>query len=354
MRHPLLKLFFIFILTSCSLYAKALYEHSKAEANTDCASCHDMQEGKEFFHAPVKAGSCSSCHNVFSKKKNLLRVDNIMDICIMCHSDKRRVVEADINVHPPVKQNCINCHDPHAGEHKFRLKADRKKDICLGCHTEKKAWIESVSNKHGAINLENGGCIACHDPHGTSRPKMIKADGTKDLCLKCHNKSLKRDEDGVRLQNIGKHLEKNKKWHGPIIVGECTGCHNPHGSNNHRMLKAPYPKTTGKEKFSRDKYVCFKCHQVEKFTDVKTTTQTNFRKGTKNLHTVHVKTSSITCGTCHDFHGIKKQLPLIKDKGVFFGTKFPLRFIKNPTGGSCNPICHAKRSYDRGSTAPTQ
>lgn len=352
MKHSLLLIFLLTLLSSNSFAAQnSVYAHSNQEAQAKCSSCHEMSEGKKFFHKPVQADSCASCHNVFAESKNLLRTDDILDICIMCHSDKRRTVESDEYAHPPVKQDCTNCHDPHAGEHQFRLKADRKRDICLTCHSEKKAWIDSVKNKHGAINLDTGGCIACHDPHGTGQPKMLKAEGTKDLCLKCHNKSLKRDEDGKMLLNIGEHLENNKKWHGPIIAGECTGCHNPHGSNNHRMLKRPFPTKT-RTAFKEDGYVCFKCHDLEKVTQKSTTTFTNFRKGSKNLHTIHVKNSSIVCNTCHDLHGVDREIPLVKRDTTFVGTKFNLRYIKTPDGGSCNPICHAKREYKRGSTQP--
>lgn len=353
MKISIFKLFILGLLSTQILMAKPVYEHSKEEARQTCADCHEMREGNEYFHKPVMGGSCNSCHNVFNKTKDLLRTKDILDICIMCHSDKRRVVEGDKHAHPPVKNNCTFCHDPHSGKHQFRLKADRKRDICLTCHTDKKEWIANSKNKHGAINLENGGCIACHDPHGTGQPQMIKAKmGTKDACLKCHNKSLIRDEDGAKLLSIGDHLDENKKWHGPIVVGECTGCHNPHGSNNHRMLKRPYPSSTNRMKFSPDKYVCFKCHQTEKITAVKTTTETNFRKGKRNLHRIHVKDSSITCGTCHDFHGVKREIPLVKNNTTFVGTKFKLRYEKAEFGGSCNPICHARRHYERSDQIP--
>lgn len=347
MRHILFAIFFINIL---SINAQATenqssqYKHPRESFAKKCNECHEMREGKEYFHRPVKQGSCGGCHTVPSSSKNKLRTQDIVAICITCHSSKERLIRRDNNIHPPVKQACTHCHDPHAGEHQFRLKADRKKDICLSCHTEKKAWIQSVKNRHGAI--EEGGCIACHDPHGTDKPKMLKNQNTRELCLSCHSTKKKRDEDGKTLMSIGDHLLVNKKWHGPIIVGECTGCHNPHGSNNHRMLKHPYP-TTSTTKFAPEKYLCFQCHQTQKITEKFTTTETNFRKGKKNLHYIHVDKSSITCGTCHDFHGVRKNIPLIKDKTTYVGTKFPLRFIKKAEGGSCNPICHKRRDYVR-------
>ncbi|QOY55812.1 hypothetical protein HUE87_06195 [Candidatus Sulfurimonas marisnigri] len=325
-----------------------VYKHSKEELKNKCDTCHDMREGNKYFHMPVKIGTCTACHNVNTDTKDLLRIKESPEMCILCHSAKRATYYKDKYQHPAIKQKgCTGCHDPHSGERKFRLKHDKRKDLCLSCHTEKKEWISSVKNKHGAIFLEDGGCFFCHDPHGTNRPKMLKAPTSKDLCLSCHNKPLKRDEDGKMLLNMKEHLDNNSKWHGPIITGNCVGCHNPHGSNNHRMLKGPYPSKSI-AKFKPESYFCFICHDSEKITQASTTTFTNFRRNDKNLHTIHVKKSSIVCGTCHEFHAVKKQIPLLKEKTTFAGTKFSLNYIKNIDGGSCNPICHNKREYKRG------
>ncbi len=331
-----------------------------------CLSCHNkklkrdedgktIKNMKRFFdkskvlHSPIKQGDCAGCHNPHgSNNYRMLKESSTAKLCVSCHKNKKKFIKKSTkNVHPPVKKNCAACHDPHAGQNKERLKADKRKALCLTCHKEKKEWIKNVKNKHGAIDLKNGGCIACHDPHYTGKPKMIKGKTVRDLCLTCHNKVLIRDEDGKKLQNIKKHLKENGRWHGPIKQGDCAGCHNPHGSDYHRMLKGPFP-TKSIIPFKPESYVCFNCHQEEKITERKTTTQTNFRINEKNLHTIHVKDRSIVCTTCHDVHGAKKPNPLIKEKTQFSGTEFRLRYIKTPDGGSCNPICHNKKEYGKG------
>ena len=231
----------LILINSSFLHAevkKMKHKHVKDDVQK-CINCHDMGKGRKYFHMPVRINSCSTCHNIFSRKDKLLRIKNSPELCIICHAGKRAIIRQDKNVHPSVKQACTGCHDPHSGDRRFRLKHDKRKDLCLSCHTEKKEWISTVKNQHGAIFLEDGGCFYCHDPHGTTRPKMLRVDTTKELCLSCHNKPIKRQEDGVMLPNMAKHLEENAKWHGPIIAGECIGCHNPHGSNKRRMLKGP-------------------------------------------------------------------------------------------------------------------
>ncbi len=337
-----------FILIYINTINAVEFSHPPYDKTKSCKECHDMGKGKKFVHGPVKSGACTSCHSINkSKSPSLLRAVSVSKMCTLCHYKKAIVIRNDKHVHPPVKKDCTGCHDPHAGDFKFRLKADSKKDLCLTCHVEKKEQITSVKNQHGAIDAENGGCVACHDPHGTGKPKMIKADNVKDLCIKCHNQTLTRDEDGKKLLNIGKHLKENPDWHGPILAGDCAACHNPHGTNYHRMLKQPFPEKFYTS-FDPKKYICFQCHEIEKFTDQFTTTSTNFRNGDKNIHFVHVnREKGITCRACHDFHATKDYPHHIAKTTSFGISKLPLRYIETPNGGSCAPVCHVRRGYDR-------
>lgn len=348
MKHTILIIFLIISSACLNANTNNIHKHADGDINK-CTECHDMKKNKKYFHLPVKAGSCKNCHSFYNNNKKLLMAENTPKLCTMCHSAKEQLIQENKNVHPAIKINCTGCHDPHSGDRQYRLKADKRVDLCLTCHTEKKEWIKNVKNKHGAIDLKNGGCFGCHDPHGTTRPKMLRADSTKELCLSCHNKALKRDEDGMMLLNMDEHLKNNDKWHGPIIAGDCTGCHNPHGSDNLRMLRGKYPEKSI-EKFKSESYVCFNCHDSEKITQKFTTTFTNFRNKNKNLHTIHVKNSSIVCGTCHEFHAVKEDIPLLKQKTNFGRAKFNLKYIKLDDGGSCSPICHQKREYRRGPT----
>jgi predicted CXXCH cytochrome family protein len=58
-----------------------------------------------------------------------------------------------------------------------------------------------------------------------------------DLCFSCHKKT--------------KFL--NKEVHAPVASGNCTGCHNPHGSAFEMILAREYPE------------LCYACHSKEKF-----------------------------------------------------------------------------------------
>ena len=74
-------------------------------------------------------------------------------------------------------------------------------------------------------------CASCHNPHDGTRPKMIKADFTNELCLQCHT------------EKRGPFL-----WEHAPVRENCLNCHNPHGSNHDKLLVAKQP------------FLCQRCH----------------------------------------------------------------------------------------------
>ena len=312
-----------------------------------CAMCHEAKDNKKFIHGPVAAGACTACHDPHqSDNAKLLVTSSINELCTSCHQAKDKFLRETTNIHPPVADQCTNCHDPHTEDHLYQLKADGKKDLCVMCHVDKEVWINTVTDKHGALDRPRK-CLECHDPHGSEHPKFLVKQNSKDLCLSCHNETLVTDETGYKLQNIQKHLDKNPDWHGPILWGDCASCHNPHGSNNLRMLNKPFPRTFY-EKFDENNYICFQCHEKEKIQDEFTKDMTNFRNGESNMHFVHVnKDKGRSCRACHDFHATKEYPHHLRKKTKFGRINFPIRFIETENGGSCAPACHARRHYDR-------
>jgi len=331
---------------ACHTEKNGKFGELKIEGADLCFKCHDNYDKNDFIHGPVGAGACLLCHSPHeSENPKLLNYSNINELCTTCHIDKDAMLKSGENIHPPVKESCINCHDPHAEKHKFQLKADKQKDLCLTCHTDKKQRVTNSKNKHGAIEMGDK-CLGCHDPHSSPNLKLLKEKNSKTLCLTCHSTSLPRDEDGKKLLNMGVHLANNPDAHGPIMWGDCAACHDPHGSNNLRILKKPFPEKSS-AKFTSDGYICFECHEPKKITEKFTKEFTEFRNGNKNTHYLHVNQKRISCKVCHDYHASKDLPHHIKDETTFGPTKFSLRFIESPTGGTCNPICHTRRYYDR-------
>ncbi len=65
---------------------------------------------------------------------------------------------------------------------------------------------------------ESGMCTGCHDPHSSNQPKLL-LQPMKELCGTCHPD----------------HLDF-KYLHGPVSAGDCTACHAPHESDNKALL----------------------------------------------------------------------------------------------------------------------
>ena len=66
--------------------------------------------------------------------------------------------------------------------------------------------------------LGAGQCSICHDPHGSAFPSVLVM-GVRALCVQCHAQS--------RSQT---HIEKSGNK-------QCPECHDPHGSEKHFLLK---------------------------------------------------------------------------------------------------------------------
>ncbi len=79
-----------------------------------------------------------------------------------------------------------------------------------------------------------------------------------------------------------------------------------------------------------------------------TTTLTNFRDGSRNLHYVHVHNTDRgrTCRACHEVHAAKQ--PHRIREGVPYGTAgwvLKINYTKTPTGGTCTKTCHETKTY---------
>jgi len=310
-----------------------------------CFNCHDEElvEGK-YVHGPAAVGGCVACHDPHTADfdKNL-RAESPA-LCYMCHIDKAEAIQESEFVHTPVADDCVNCHNPHSAEKQFMLDAESPA-LCLDCHDEKQEQINAATVKHGAIEADRS-CLNCHDAH-MSNIEMNLLMEPMDLCLSCHDKEYKKEEGKV-VMDMKKWLTENTDHHGPIKQKDCSGCHDPHGSLNFRILRNPYPPTFYKS-FKTDNYnLCFGCHEKTIVLNPETTKLTNFRNGNVNLHFKHVNkpVKGRTCRACHETHA--SNFPKHIREAVPFGAwELPVNYEKTENGGSCTPGCHKIKKYNR-------
>ncbi len=284
--------------------------------NNLCMKCHDKKSkfkdkaDKKFVelglvskHEPIEKKSCLVCHDAHTAEhKMLLKLDAKMDLCLDCHDKIAKKIKVSKYKHGGVnssKKRCLECHNPHASKYKKLLINDQV-SICLKCHDK-----EVKSD-------EDGGMLMNIKQHLKENPKWHKP-----------------------ISDVAKE-------------GGCVACHDSHGSENFSILKKSFTKNFYDD-FENSEFFCFECHEHKKVLKQYTQDDkiTKFRDKNVNLHYLHVNDKKgRSCRACHDEHASKHN-HLLRDYTDFNGIKFPLRFIESENGGSCAPACHKKFEYDR-------
>jgi predicted CXXCH cytochrome family protein len=219
---------------------------SKAISET-CLTCHAGKEERNNFrrgeHWRNDIG-CTDCHTSHSTptNRNISKSITFIDkanaekpdfstvhlltvgepqLCISCHNE----VKPDFNkpFHHKVLEGamkCSDCHNPHGG---FELKQTRLATgadaACMKCHADKQG---PFTYEHAPLKTE--GCAACHTPHGSSNPRLLKLPRVNQLCLTCHSV-----DHGVGADEpVGPTHNQNAQY------SSCTNCHvKIHGSRSH-------------------------------------------------------------------------------------------------------------------------
>lgn len=309
-----------------------------------CFTCHknDKTTG-QVVHGPVALGECTACHDPHQGRDRARLVAQGNDLCLSCHTERKEEFAVRRFNHKPARENCSACHDPHTTDHPARTHRPVP-ELCFSCHEAQARHVASARTRHGALEVGKK-CLNCHDPHAADQPRQLRAV-TAELCFGCHDRVVETPTGPI--MNMKAWLADNPVVHGPIRQGDCAACHNPHGSDNFRILRRPYPRQFYAP-FSGEQYaLCFGCHEPTLATEPATTTLTGFRNGDKNLHFVHVNRpdKGRTCRACHETHASRRPKQ-IRDSVPFGRWELPTNYEKTETGGRCAPGCHVPRGYDR-------
>ncbi|MGA2855779.1 MAG: cytochrome c3 family protein [Candidatus Sulfotelmatobacter sp.] len=142
--------------------AKAMMQ-PRWQANDACLRCHQSEHGQMSlpYHHPLREGkmSCADCHDPHGGAAgNNLRTANTNQLCLSCHAQYRGPFAYQ---HPPVTENCMNCHTPH-GSANTNLLTVSEPALCLQCH---------AGHHNGAGLPLADRCTNCHGSiHGTDTP----------------------------------------------------------------------------------------------------------------------------------------------------------------------------------------
>jgi len=133
---------------------------SRTVSNEACLRCHQTERAQLSmpYHHPLREGkmSCADCHDPHGGASGRnLRMVNVNELCLSCHAQYRGPFAYQ---HPPVSENCMNCHTAH-GSPNTNLLSVSEPALCLQCH----------SGHHNGAGLPvTDRCTNCHSSiHGT-------------------------------------------------------------------------------------------------------------------------------------------------------------------------------------------
>ncbi len=268
----------------------------------------------------------------------------IVKKCIDCHGS---LVEKQNKHITKTDKGCEDCHKSNGNEHpKDKTigfsKQNNLPDLCFSCHEEKKELISSAQFVHQPVK-DKKSCTNCHSPHSSDIKKLLITN-RKELCLGCHNKTITGNSKSI--SNIDKLMKTSKVKHPPFEDCEKV-CHNPHASQDYRLLNIAFP-VGNYLKVNVDSFaLCWECHETGLIQKAQTTKATNFRDGDRNLHFIHVHgEKGRSCIMCHSPHATNNE-HLIREKVGFGNWEFNMNYSSSEKGGSCSPGCHAEKKYTR-------
>jgi DmsE family decaheme c-type cytochrome len=194
--------------------------------------------------ADPKAPNCQSCHGestghvsdpggthpdvVFAvNSKNVSPADERSAACIACHQTGLRMHWSG-SEHQSRDVSCSNCHTVHAPHDPVLAKVTQP-EVCYACHKTQRAQTHRISTH--PILAGKMACSDCHNPHGSTGPKLLVKNSVNETCYTCH------------AEKRGPFL-----WEHAPVVDDCSNCHTPHGSTNAPLLKARVP------------WLCQECH----------------------------------------------------------------------------------------------
>jgi DmsE family decaheme c-type cytochrome len=203
----------------------------KADERTPtCQSCHGKSE-KHLGGAGLAADAVRPSPDVVFETDHTVSPPSDPKVqaeaCIGCHKGGKRM-HWDGSQHEARGVACAACHAVHVKSDPVLTKITQP-EVCFACHKTERAQTHRISTHPLAAGKMS--CSDCHNPHGTTGPKLLAKNSVNDTCYTCH------------AEKRGPFL-----WEHAPVGDDCSTCHTPHGSVNASLLK------------TRPPLLCQQCH----------------------------------------------------------------------------------------------
>jgi len=207
---------------------------SPPEVDHTCLACHLNQNTRggriASGHAKDQVG-CTTCHFIHGGGELVEHSRPVINSrCATCHITQWDAFNRPYRHRlPEGAMSCVDCHNPHASfAWDSMQKAYGNEPGCLGCHSDKRGPFVF---EHAVVRL--GGCIACHEPHGSQNPRMLVRHEQRLVCLECHANLPNSSIQKTRLGVVPPAFHDLRS----TVFQNCTICHvKVHGSYVDRAL----------------------------------------------------------------------------------------------------------------------
>jgi DmsE family decaheme c-type cytochrome len=190
-----------------------------------CLECH-LTKGASEWRASTHSSeelSCVSCHTVHTKTQPL-------DACRTCHSDV--LAQFRLPSHHPVpegKMACTSCHNTHSANEAALKTNQRTTELCYECHQDKEG---PFIFEHPPVQED---CGQCHQPHGAVTANLLSVNEPM-LCLQCHDLHFHAGylsgEDEVEQGGFPRENPFGVRSLNVAFTTKCSQCHlRVHGSD---------------------------------------------------------------------------------------------------------------------------
>lgn len=290
-------------------------------SNTDCLSCHDSINVKEYSDSAHSTNLCTSCHKDIKEIPHSEKLAKVN--CSSCHNTETQIYNA--SDHGKAIKSGIpaaNCLDCHGKSHAILDSRNRESPIyrlnipqtCAKCHKDEKKMAEynllekepvvSYSQTvHGKAISQKGlvssaVCTDCHGSHNLSSPVNPKSKifrgNVPATCGKCHENVL-----NTYLRSVhGKSVSAGKR-DAPV----CTDCHSEHSIKSHKDPQSSVYATVIASK------TCGHCHAAEKIITKYHLPANRVETYFQSYHGLANKSGVVTAANCASCHGAHDILP---------------------------------------------